>query len=117
MSVKIRLSRIGKKHVPFYRVVAVDSRKKRDGACLEAIGTFDATKTAVVCFNESAYQARLAQGAIATDAVKKIYTLYKKGTTAQPEAVAKKAKAAPKKAAAPKAKVEEVAPAPEQAGE
>jgi small subunit ribosomal protein S16 len=116
MSVKIRLSRIGKKHVPFYRVVAVDSRKKRDGSCLEAIGTFDATKSTVVCFNEAAYQTRLSQGAIATDAVKKIYTLFKKGSAAQPEPVAKKAKPA-KKTAAPKAAAEQVVEAPEQAGE
>ena len=43
--VKIRLSRIGKKHVPFYRIVAVDSREKRDGACLENLGTFDGLNT------------------------------------------------------------------------
>jgi len=39
--VVIRLKRIGKKHVPFYRIVVVDSRKKRDGAVIEEIGTYD----------------------------------------------------------------------------
>jgi len=40
VSVKIRLQRIGTKKKPFYRVVAVDSRKKRDGECIEQIGRY-----------------------------------------------------------------------------
>ncbi|MCA9484330.1 MAG: 30S ribosomal protein S16 [Nitrospina sp.] len=39
--VVIRLSRRGAKKRPFYRVVAVDKRKRRDGRCLEVLGTFD----------------------------------------------------------------------------
>lgn len=39
--VKIRLMRIGTKRQPFYRVVAVDERKKRTGAYLELLGTYD----------------------------------------------------------------------------
>ena len=35
MAVKIRLSRIGKIHSPIYRIVAIDSRKKRDGEALD----------------------------------------------------------------------------------
>ncbi len=38
--VKLRLKRMGRKNIPFYRVVAVDSRKKRDGAYLEALGFY-----------------------------------------------------------------------------
>ena len=41
MAVAIRLTRIGQKKRPFYRVVVMDSRKKRDGAYLEKLGTFD----------------------------------------------------------------------------
>lgn len=77
MSVRIRLSRIGKKHAPFYRVVSVDKRKKRDGAFLEDLGTFDPLKGVVVCFNEDGYKKRIEQGAIPSDAVKKIYALFK----------------------------------------
>ena len=40
MAVKIRLQRIGKKKNPFYRVVAVDSRKKRDGEVIEKLGQY-----------------------------------------------------------------------------
>ena len=40
MSVKIRLKRLGKIRVPQYRIVVVDSRKKRDGRVLEEIGKY-----------------------------------------------------------------------------
>jgi small subunit ribosomal protein S16 len=79
MSVRIRLSRIGKKHAPFYRVVSIDSRKKRDGAFLEDLGTFDAISSKVVRFDEEGYNRRLEQGAIPSDAVKKLYAQFKTG--------------------------------------
>ena len=41
MAVKIRLTRMGKKKQPSYRVVVVDSRKPRDGAYIEQIGRYD----------------------------------------------------------------------------
>ena len=41
MPVKIRLTRMGKKKQPSYRVVVVDSRKPRDGAHIEQIGRYD----------------------------------------------------------------------------
>jgi small subunit ribosomal protein S16 len=41
MPVKIRLTRMGKKKQPTYRVVVVDSRKPRDGAYIEQIGRYD----------------------------------------------------------------------------
>lgn len=78
MSVKIRLSRIGTKNVPFFRVIAVDSRQKRDGAYLDAIGTYDPRTKKIVVFDETIYQSWVAKGAIVTDSVKKIYKLYKK---------------------------------------
>ncbi|GAB4005765.1 30S ribosomal protein S16 [Nocardioides ultimimeridianus] len=40
MAVKIRLKRLGKVRVPQYRIVVVDSRKKRDGAVIEEIGKY-----------------------------------------------------------------------------
>ncbi|MCL2155310.1 MAG: 30S ribosomal protein S16 [Leptospirales bacterium] len=40
MSVKIRLQRVGAKKKPFYRVVAIDSRKKRDGDVIEYVGRY-----------------------------------------------------------------------------
>jgi small subunit ribosomal protein S16 len=40
VAVKIRLKRLGKIRVPQYRIVVVDSRKKRDGAVIEEIGKY-----------------------------------------------------------------------------
>jgi small subunit ribosomal protein S16 len=39
--VKIRLSRKGKKKVPFYRIVVIDSKKARDGKFIERVGHYD----------------------------------------------------------------------------
>ena len=41
MAVKIRLTRIGKKKAPSYRVIVADSRSPRDGRFIEEIGYFD----------------------------------------------------------------------------
>ena len=41
MSVKIRLTRIGRHKDPFYRIVVADSRSPRDGRYIEQIGTFN----------------------------------------------------------------------------
>jgi len=39
--VKLRLKRMGSINKPFYRIVVLDSRKKRDGAYLESLGYYD----------------------------------------------------------------------------
>jgi len=39
--VKIRLTRAGAKKRPFYRIIAIDERRKRDGRALEFLGTYD----------------------------------------------------------------------------
>ena len=39
--VKLRLARMGAKKAPFYRIVATDSRKARDGQYIEQIGIYD----------------------------------------------------------------------------
>ncbi len=44
MAVKIRLKRMGKIRSPFYRVVVMDSRSKRDGRALEEIGKYNPTE-------------------------------------------------------------------------
>jgi small subunit ribosomal protein S16 len=40
MALKIRLSRIGTKHKPIYRVVVTEERYRRDGAATEILGTY-----------------------------------------------------------------------------
>ncbi|MDQ6715069.1 MAG: 30S ribosomal protein S16 [Actinomycetota bacterium] len=44
MAVKIRLKRMGKIRAPFYRVVVMDSRAKRDGRAIEEIGKYHPTE-------------------------------------------------------------------------
>ena len=41
MAVKIRLTRMGKKKNPFYRIVVADERSRRDGAPIEEIGYYN----------------------------------------------------------------------------
>ncbi len=41
MAVKIRMKRMGRRHRPFYRICAADSRSPRDGRVIEELGTYD----------------------------------------------------------------------------
>jgi len=41
MAVKVRMTRKGNKHNPFYRVVVADERSSRDGKYIEQVGTYD----------------------------------------------------------------------------
>jgi small subunit ribosomal protein S16 len=82
MPVKIRLARMGKKSMPFYRVVAIDSRTSRDGQALEILGTYDATKKKFEQFHDDRIEAWIKQGAQLTDSVKKLRKLYRTGSQA-----------------------------------
>ncbi len=42
--VKVRLTRMGAKKAPFYRIVATDSRNRRDGRFIEILGYYDPAK-------------------------------------------------------------------------
>jgi len=81
MAVKIRLSRAGKKKVPFHRIVVVDGREKRDGAALQTLGTYDGLNTTLINFDEAGYLAWISKGAQPTDSAKKIYRLFKKSVS------------------------------------
>ena len=41
MAVRLRLTRMGRKKKPFYRIVAADSRAPRDGRNIETLGWYD----------------------------------------------------------------------------
>ena len=41
MAVRIRMKRMGNTHRPFYRITAVDSRRKRDGMVIEQLGFYN----------------------------------------------------------------------------
>ncbi|MBM3862561.1 MAG: 30S ribosomal protein S16 [Verrucomicrobia bacterium] len=44
MSVSLRLTRKGTKDRPYYKIVAIDSRKRRDGRYIEQLGSYDPLK-------------------------------------------------------------------------
>ncbi len=68
MSVKIRLSRQGRKKAPFYRLVVADSRSPRDGKFIELIGTYNPmTDPAAVTINEERALYWLKNGALPSD--------------------------------------------------
>ena len=77
MAVKIRLARLGKKNAPVYRIVAIESQKKRDGKFIENLGTYDPIKGAIVQFHEDRLNDWVSKGAVVTDAVKKIQRKHK----------------------------------------
>lgn len=75
MAVHLRLRRMGKKGRPFYRIVAADSRRARDGRFLETLGTYDPiTKPAVVTIVEEKITKWLNEGAVPSDTVHSLFT-------------------------------------------
>ena len=75
MAVKLRLTRMGKKKQPMYRVVATDSHTKRDGEYIELIGTYNPlTKPATVNISEEVALKWLKNGAIPSDTVKNLFS-------------------------------------------
>ncbi len=71
MAVKIRLTRMGKKKAPFYRVVVADERTRRDGTPIEEIGYYDPmTEPATVKIDAEKANKWLANGAQPTDTVR-----------------------------------------------
>lgn len=73
MAVRIRLTRMGRKKQPFYRIVVADSESPRDGKFLEVVGTYDPCKEpAEVNIKQDRVQAWLDQGAKPSDTVKSL---------------------------------------------
>ena len=73
MAVKLRCLRMGAKKAPFYRIVAADSRCRRDGRNIEVIGTYNPTKNpAIVNIDEEKALKWLNNGAIPSDTVRNI---------------------------------------------
>ena len=74
MSVKIRLQRLGRKKKPFYRIVAIDSKKRRDGLEIERLGWYDPVvkDDLSMKLNEERTKSWIEQGAIPSDTVKSL---------------------------------------------
>ena len=73
MALKIRLTRLGDKKAPFYRVVVADSRSPRDGKFVEVIGTYNPlTHPAEVNSDNEKAAKWLANGAQPTETAKEL---------------------------------------------
>lgn len=73
MAVKIRLTRMGDKKSPFYRVVVADSRSPRDGKNIEVIGTYNPlTEPAEIKIDADKAKKWLSNGATPTDTAKEL---------------------------------------------
>jgi small subunit ribosomal protein S16 len=73
LSVKLRLTRMGRRKRPFYRIVAADSRAPRDGKYLEKIGTYNPlTKPAEVQIDKEAALKWLLRGASPSETVRNL---------------------------------------------
>ena len=71
MAVKIRLTRMGAKKNPYYRVVVADSRYPRDGRFIEVIGTYNPmTEPAEIKIDADKAKTWISNGAQPTDTVK-----------------------------------------------
>ena len=73
MAVKIRLTRMGSKKKPFYRINVADSRAPRDGRFIETVGTYNpVANPAEVSINEELALKWLANGAQPSDTVRNL---------------------------------------------
>ncbi|MBR7111258.1 MAG: 30S ribosomal protein S16 [Clostridia bacterium] len=73
MAVKIRLTRMGAKKAPFYRIVVMDSRKARDGEYIEQLGYYNPVKEpAEVKLDVELAKKWIGNGAQPTDTVRTI---------------------------------------------
>ena len=80
MAVKIRLTRMGTRKKPYYRIVVADSTSPRDGKFIEIVGNYDPKKDpAVVGLKEERVKEWIAKGAEPTLTVSQL--LRKKGIT------------------------------------
>jgi small subunit ribosomal protein S16 len=70
MATVIRLSRGGRKKRPFYSIVVMDGRKRRDGAFIEKLGFYDpCTEPEVINIDLERVKAWTDQGAVPSDRV------------------------------------------------
>jgi small subunit ribosomal protein S16 len=75
--VRIRLTRMGRRNRPFYRVVVMDSRRRRDGAYIDSLGFYDPIKDpAIMNINVEKAVEWILKGAQPTDTVRSIFSKF-----------------------------------------
>lgn len=106
MAVRIRLTRVGATKRPSYRVVAIDSRRARDGRALEVLGFYNPlTDPATVQIDADRLSAWMAKGARPSETVVKLMRQAGIGQEAPkaeeaPKAATRRARKTPARAAA-----------------
>jgi len=74
LALRIRLTRRGTKKRPFYRIVVMDSRKKRDGEYLDLVGNYDPLQDpAAINVDKDKAVSWIQKGAILSDTVRQIF--------------------------------------------
>lgn len=84
MAVRIRLSRYGRRHRPFYRIAAIDSRRARDSKVIEHLGHFDpveADESKAVVLKKDRIEYWLSVGAQPSDTVRSLLRKHGVGAT------------------------------------
>ena len=83
MAVKIRLTRLGRKKLLYYRIIVADVEAKRDGKFLDIVGTYDPLKDpAEITFDSEKLQSWLDKGAKPTTTVKSLMVKHAKAEKA-----------------------------------
>jgi small subunit ribosomal protein S16 len=73
MAVRIRLTRLGRKKKPFYRIIVADGESPRDGKFLDILGTYDPLQNpAVIKIDNDKLQDWIGRGALPTTTVKSL---------------------------------------------
>jgi small subunit ribosomal protein S16 len=73
MAVRLRLTRVGGKKDPIWRIVVADQRSPRDGRVIEIVGQYNAqTEPSTIKVDEEKVRGWLAKGAQPTDTVRKL---------------------------------------------
>ncbi len=68
--VKIRFSRIGSKKMPYYRLIVIDARRRRDGRAIETLGHYDPRKeNNKLIYDKERLDFWVNRGAVLSDAV------------------------------------------------
>ena len=75
MAVRIRMSRMGRTNRPFFRIGVYDGRTRRDGKCMDSLGTYDplaGESGKKVVINRERLQKWMEKGALPTEALRSL---------------------------------------------
>jgi small subunit ribosomal protein S16 len=104
MSVRVRLTRVGSKKNPIWRVVVSDQRSPRDGRFIETIGHYNPqTDPSTIVIDEERFQHWVSRGAQPTNTVKQLVKAHSKGVAAGTSTVSAGVSQAPVAVAEPEA--------------